>query len=370
MNGLSTTMAFSSACAYKLLELIDDNYFLPTIAPIITTTHSHSKTSLTEGNSKIKMAHKITHPIPHMMRQTFLKSLPKMHELGGKDDCPICCFTYKAPKAPAPGVIESLYSMIFPRAPEPEPEPAAVKPEIALRLPCQHVLGSRCITRWISPFGGGHNTCPYVSTLSTPSIPPCKSRDRSSLLKCRNSSPETIRRKLTLDIQCVQKLFVPSKYSVSTHPLWEPLIECIAEYGFTMNENGRWRWNQEKGAAMLSAGDMRAVVPLAQENAAILQRHVKFEADSTYILQKLAAGILTLHLREVVLCLQLKEFGVSIPAFEETQLEPEFPYLLPKKHHTDALFEYFQGQEDFDFETWESNRLLGYVPHREWIECW
>ena len=133
-----------------------------------------------------------------------------------------------------------------------------------------------------------------------------------------------------------------------------------------MDQDGQWLWDQEKGAAMLSAEDIRAVLPLAQQNAAILESHVGFAADSIYTLQRLAASILTLHLREAVLCLQLQAWGVKIPAFEETRLEPEFPFLLPKKQHTDALFKYFQRQKGFDPETWESDRALGYVPYQKW----
>ena len=137
-----------------------------------------------------------------------------------------------------------------------------------------------------------------------------------------------------------------------------------------MNQEGRWRWNQHKGKAVLSDNDIHAVAPIADANLSIFKGDLKFDTDGMYILQRLAASILTLHLREAVLSLQLQVWGVKLPAFEETRLQPAFPFLVVKKHHTEALFNYFQGQQDFDFENWVANRKLGDVPYREWDEYW
>ena len=142
-----------------------------------------------------------------------------------------------------------------------------------------------------------------------------------------------------------------------------------------MNPDGRWQWDRKKGQKMLSDDDIYAVAHIATENLAVLKNDDKFDTDGMYVLEKLAASIITLHLREAVLSLQLQAWGVTeLPRFEETGLEGSYPFLVVKKHHTEALFEYFRGQEDFDFdfdfENWVANRRLGDVPFREWEEYW
>ena len=94
--------------------------------------------------------------LPTMMPMKFLEQLPKAHDVTDDDECPICLHKYVPTNAPPAGVINRLFSMIGRQDPEPTGEHA-------VRLPCQHVLGSECIKRWISPAEGHQNTCPYVS---------------------------------------------------------------------------------------------------------------------------------------------------------------------------------------------------------------
>ena len=88
-----------------------------------------------------------------MMPMDFLYQLEMCHDIGKDERCMICLEQYNAP---APGFFERLLSFAVRRQPEPEGE-------IAVRLPCKHVLGYKCLERWILPGEGGHTTCPYVS---------------------------------------------------------------------------------------------------------------------------------------------------------------------------------------------------------------
>lgn len=98
--------------------------------------------------------------LPRMTPRDFLGQLPEAQDLPDCDECPVCLQKYVSAKAPAPGIIERIFSMAARRDPEP------IEPEHAVRLPCQHVLGSKCIKRWISRTEGDQNTCPYVSGFS------------------------------------------------------------------------------------------------------------------------------------------------------------------------------------------------------------
>lgn len=45
--------------------------------------------------------------------------------------------------------------------------------EAGLRLPCSHIIGSRCLTEWFSPFlGSNNNTCPYCRAVCFAQFPP------------------------------------------------------------------------------------------------------------------------------------------------------------------------------------------------------
>ena len=109
------------------------------------------------------MALKLSHPLPQMMRKDFLMQLPKVHDLTADDDdtCPLCMAKYRPRDPPAPGIIERLASTFVRR----NPEAIETDFEVAVRLPCQHVLGLKCMQRWVSPVESGQTTCPYVSHL-------------------------------------------------------------------------------------------------------------------------------------------------------------------------------------------------------------
>lgn len=116
--------------------------------------------------------------IPTLTPKSFLRQLPEVQDLTEDDECPVCLQNYVPTKDTTPGIIERILSLAAVRR---VPEP--VDPEHAVRLPCQHVLGSDCIKRWISPAEGNQNTCPYVSAFSElllpPSIPLLKSEERN-----------------------------------------------------------------------------------------------------------------------------------------------------------------------------------------------
>ena len=105
------------------------------------------------------MALKLSHTLPQMMRKDFLRQLPEVHDLTDGDNCPLCLAKYRPSNPPAPGIIERLASTFFGQ----KPEPIDADFEVAVRLPCQHVLGLSCMERWVSPLEGGQTTCPYVS---------------------------------------------------------------------------------------------------------------------------------------------------------------------------------------------------------------
>lgn len=113
------------------------------------------------------MALKMSSTLPIMTPKEFLLQLPKVQDLTCDDTCPVCMEKYAPIKAPAPGIVERFFSMVVPR----EPESINHKLELAVRLPCQHVLGLRCIKRWVSPVEGGQCTCPYVSAPADFSLP-------------------------------------------------------------------------------------------------------------------------------------------------------------------------------------------------------
>lgn len=94
------------------------------------------------------------------MSKEFLRELPEVRDLTDDEECPVCLQKYVPTNTPAPGIIERVLSMAVSRGSD------LIHAEHAVRLPCQHVLGSECIKRWISPLKGDQSTCPYVSTLS------------------------------------------------------------------------------------------------------------------------------------------------------------------------------------------------------------
>ena len=100
--------------------------------------------------------------LPEMTPEVFLRQLPKVQDFStDSDECPVCLEQYRRTRVTATGIIDRVLAMVVHRAREPEPEPIGT--EDAVRLPCQHIFGSECIKRWISPAEGDQNTCPYVS---------------------------------------------------------------------------------------------------------------------------------------------------------------------------------------------------------------
>ncbi|KAL9134705.1 MAG: hypothetical protein Q9175_004106 [Cornicularia normoerica] len=294
--------------------------------------------------------------LPEMRPKEFLRQLPEAQDLTDDDECPVCLQKYVCAKTSPPGIIQSLFSIAVRR------EPESIETEHAVRLPCQHILGSKCIKRWISPAGGNQNTCPY----------------------------------------CVQKLFTPVKYPVSNHPHWDTLIDLLGGYGYTMRPNGHWSWDRAQGAAAISRKDLLDCLALAETSAAKLKRQLlagqdtsnllqsiarvlvevntakregQFPADQNTmnIVQKLTSSRLTVHLRETLLYLQLQSIGVDLPIIEEVSLE--YPFRTLKKHQEDALFEEWERRKMFDNqsrnlshrEIWNFTRNLGFLPNIKWV---
>lgn len=126
----------------------------------ITSTHHTAQrtTNLQSSNPKRTTANMST-ALPTMMPMQFLHQLPEAHDVTD-EECRICLQKYVPTNAPPPRIINRLISMVG------RGDPGPIKTEHPVRLPCQHVLGSECIKRWISPTEGGQNTCPYVSATS------------------------------------------------------------------------------------------------------------------------------------------------------------------------------------------------------------
>ena len=267
--------------------------------------------------------------LPRMRPKDFLSQLPEAQPLTDDEECPVCLQKYVPTKTTDPGIIERLLSLVVRREAE---------PEHAVLLPCQHVLGSECIKRWISPADGNQNTCPY----------------------------------------CVQQLFTPLTYPVSNHPSWDTLIDLMGGYGYAIHPNGRWRWDLAQGAAALSKKDLLDSQLLAKINAGMRKGSLS-ESMLKYLDGLAVARLLTLHLREVVLYLQLQSEGADLPEIEEIKLE--YPYLTLKKHHEDALFGEFERRKLFDLVPrrrshrglWEAHRNIGMAPEIYWEDgklCW
>lgn len=73
------------------------------------------------------------------MAEEFLRSLPRVGEAD-------------LPEGSECGICKEKYSNL-------DSHPEAV--DTPVRLPCQHVVGSDCIRRWVSPDEHGKNTCPF-----------------------------------------------------------------------------------------------------------------------------------------------------------------------------------------------------------------
>lgn len=164
------------------------------------------------------------------------------------------------------------------------------------------------------------------------------------------------------------------KYPVSNHPLWDPLIDLLGCYGFSLSPNGWWRWNPMQGTSEVNEDDLLESKKLARTHVSMLRHFFKPGVDMMTIIQTISAARLTVHLREVVLYLQLQSNGIDLPAIEEVSLKTSFVRL--EKHQEDALFDEFQKRKLFDNETsgrsrrkvWEHERKVGCVPVMNWKE--
>ena len=73
------------------------------------------------------------------MAEEFLRNLPQVGEAD-------------LPKGSECGICQEKYGNV-------DSHPGAM--DTPVRLPCQHVVGSDCIRRWVSPSEHGKNTCPF-----------------------------------------------------------------------------------------------------------------------------------------------------------------------------------------------------------------
>ena len=174
------------------------------------------------------------------------------------------------------------------------------------------------------------------------------------------------------------------KYPVSDHPFWETLIDYLGAYGYNMDANGFWQWDQTQSAAAMSAKDVMDTIALAKANPHVLADFVAPGGDTPIFMQRLTAARLTVHLREAVLYLQLQSGGAHLPPIEDlptvTRSPLGYPVMRLKKHQEDALFHEFEQshlyspRRIFTISTcngphrgaWEADRRLGIVPVANW----
>ena len=174
------------------------------------------------------------------------------------------------------------------------------------------------------------------------------------------------------------------KYPISDHPFWDTLISYLGAYGYTMDANGWWHWDQTQSAKAMSVKDVTDSITLAKMNPDIFAQYFAPGRDTPMIMQRLTAARLTVHLREAVLYLQFQSYGANLPALEDhptiTETPLGYPVIRLKKHQEDALFNEFEQDDLFSLrqnlpsatrsrshrEIWEADRKLGIVPHLKW----
>ena len=279
--------------------------------------------------------------LPRMRLKEFLSQLPEVQDVTDDDECPVCLQTYiptPAPAAPAPGGFQGFFSKFIRQGPEP------IEPESAVRLPCRHVIGSRCIKRWLSP-EEGHNTCPY----------------------------------------CVQQLFTPIEHPHCNHPDWDMLMNLLADYGFVLERNWTWIWRPTETIARITKKDILDYLMLAKSAAATLterllaektavhdlrnhhlsakmladfdpERPMKADQETIDHVLEMVSYRLTLHLRETALYLYYQQRRAHLPALG--RLSREFPFRTLQKHHEDALFKEIDRDGLLDSK-------IGSLSHRE-----
>ena len=288
--------------------------------------------------------------LAQMRTSEFLSQLPKVQDVTDDDECPVCLQSYlptTAPPAPAPGMIQGFLSRFVRQKPEP------IEPETAVRLPCQHVIGSKCIKRWLSS-EEDHNTCPY----------------------------------------CVKQLFTPTDHPYCNHPDWDMLMDRLDDYGFLLTRSWRWIWRPSEAIAKISKKDIIDYLTLTKPAASTLaerlladenpvdalRRHHRsakvlsdFDPERPsaadqkmvdYVLARVSYR-LTFHLRETAWYLYYQQRRAGLPSLG--RIDCECPFRKLQKHHEDALFKEMDRDGFFDNqigspthrELWELLRNLG-----------
>ena len=264
----------------------------------------------------------IARGVPVMESEDFLRQLPEVQDLTDNDECPICMQKYVPTNAPAPGFIKRLISIAV------RQESEQVEPEHAVRLPCQHVMGSNCIERWISSAAVNHKTCPY----------------------------------------CVQTLFSPASYQFHSDPEGSALFEIMESYGFTADPRGRfWQWDETQGRTKLSAQDVMDSVDHADGHARMIKRYFG-KTNRKTLVRRMAAARLTSHLRQTLAYLTLLSRGA--PLAELGRVSLQYPYKSLDKHQLDAMYHVLKRSglviKSMDRATWEKMRMLGMIDPIKW----
>ena len=286
--------------------------------------------------------------LAQMRLREFLSQLPEVQDVTDDDECPVCLQSYvptNAPTAPAPGMIQGFLSRFVRQGPEP------IEREAAVRLPCQHVIGSKCIKLWLSQ--KGHNTCPY----------------------------------------CVKQLFKPIKNPYCNHSDWDMLMDRLGDYGFILDRSWTWIWRPSEAIAGITKKDILNHLMLAKPAQTTMTEHVLADKNEVDHLRaqhehaKKLAGFdperpwtadqetvdyvlectslhLTLYLRETVWYLYYQQRRTNLPPLG--RISREYPFRTLQEHHEDALFREMERDGLFG----EFNDRPGSLSPRELWNVW
>ena len=284
--------------------------------------------------------------LAEMRISEFLKQLPEVQDVTDDDECPVCLQSYlrtTVPTARVPRMIQGFLSMFGRQEPEP------IEPETAVRLPCQHVIGSQCIKRWLSSVEG-HTTCPY----------------------------------------CVKQLFTPTERPYCNHPDWDMLMNRLDDYGFVLERSWTWTWRASEAIARITKKDILDYLTLAKPAATTLAERILGDKNTVEYLRyelemaRMLAGFdpertstadqktvdhvllytsfhLTLYLRETVWYLYYQQRRTNLPPLG--RISREYPFRTLQKHHEDALFKEMDRDGVFDNQA-------GSLSHGEFWNVW
>ena len=276
-----------------------------------------------------------------MKLSEFLSQLPEVQDVTDDDECPVCLQSYlptTAPTAKVPGMIQGFLSMF-----------GQIEPEYAVRLPCQHVIGSKCIKRWLSS-EEGHNTCPY----------------------------------------CVKQLFTPTDHPYCNHPDWDMLMDRLGDYGFVLTRSWEWIWRPSEAIARITKKDILDYLTLAKPAGTTMVERALADKNAVDYLRmeheaaKMLAGFdpeqpwtadqktvdhvllhtslhLTLYLRETAWYLYYEQWRTNFSLLG--RISREYPFRTLRKHHEDALFREMERDRVFDDR-------VGSLSHRELWNVW